>query len=298
MIKKANEVDQTLPLKALFYGQPGIGKTSWSMTAPSPLLIDCDKGIHRVSMKFRKDYVPVSNWDDVMTITREDLSEYKTIVIDTAGSLLEYLTQQIIKEQPKLGRDGSLTLQGYGVLKTRFNNFLSILQTLNKHVIFIAHDKETKDGENTIIRPDIIGASLSLIMRSMDIVGYIESVNNRRLVKCDPTDRYYGKNTCNLDAIEFDVATGQGNLSEIFQKYFVEQGENALKLDDYMTLIDVLNEKINGINDAYSAMEVSNEIKSMEVIWDSKLVAQNSLRKKLAELSLKYNKEEGCYESI
>ena len=32
MIKKANEIDQTQPLKALFYGQPGIGKTSWAMT--------------------------------------------------------------------------------------------------------------------------------------------------------------------------------------------------------------------------------------------------------------------------
>jgi len=298
MIKKANQVDQTLPLKALFYGQPGIGKTSWSMTAPSPLLIDCDKGIHRVSMKFRKDYVPVSNWDDVMTITREDLSEYKTIVIDTAGSLLDYLSQQIIKEQPKLGRDGSLTLQGYGVLKTRFNAFLSILTTLNKHVIFIAHDKEGKDGENTVIRPDVMGGSLALIIRSMDLVGYIESVNNKRVVNCNPTDRYYGKNTCNLEPIQFDVASGQGNLSEIFEQYFKEQGETALQLDDYMTLVDVINEKINGIQDAKSAMEVSNEIKGMEVIWDSKLIAQNSLRKRLAELSLKYNKEEGCYEQV
>jgi hypothetical protein len=298
MIKKANQVDQTLPLKALFYGQPGIGKTSWSMTAPSPLLVDCDKGIHRVSMKFRKDYVPVSNWDDIMTITREDLSEYKTIVIDTAGSLLDYLAQQIIKEQPKCGRDGSLTLQGYGVLKTKFNGFLSLLTTLNKHIIFIAHDKEGKDGENTVIRPDVMGGSLALIVRSMDLVGYIESINNRRVVNCSPTDRYYGKNTCNLQPIEFDVASGQGNLSEIFDQYFNEQGESALMLGDYMELMQFIKEGINSITDIDSATEMTDTLKGMLHIWDSKLFAQNSLRKRLAELSLKYNKEEGCYESI
>jgi hypothetical protein len=298
MIKKANEIDQTQPLKALFYGQPGIGKTSWAMTAPSPLLIDCDKGIHRVSMKFRKDYIPVNSWDDIMSITREDLSPYKTIIIDTAGSMLDFLTQQIIKEQPKLGSNGGLTLQGYGVLKNRFTAFLSMMATMNKHIIFIAHDKEGKDGDNTVIRPDIIGGSLAIIMRSMDLVGYIESVNNRRVVNCSPTDRYYGKNTCNLQAIQFDVATGEGNLTGIFEQYFQEQGESALMLEDYMTLVDVIKEKIGSIDSPEMALEVTNEVKAMEVIWDSKLIAQNHLRSKLAELKLKYNKEEGIYESL
>ena len=261
MIKKANEIDTTMPLKALFYGQPGIGKTTWAMTAPSPLLVDCDKGIHRVSMKFRKDYVPVSSWDDVMSLTREDLSPYKTIIIDTAGSLLDYLSSQIMREQPKCGSQGSLTLQGYGVLKTRFNAFLATLQTLNKHVIFIAHDKEGKDGENTVIRPDVIGGSLALLMRSMDLVGYIESVNNRRVVNCSPTDRYYGKNSCNLPLIEFDVDKGQGTLEEIFTTYFDAQGVTALEMGDYLELMQFIKDGIDSITDIDSATEMTETLK-------------------------------------
>jgi len=287
----------TMPLKALFYGQPGIGKTTWAMTAPSPLLVDCDKGIHRVSMKYRKDYVPVSSWDDVMSLTREDLSPYKTIIIDTAGSLLDYLSVQIMKEQPKCGSQGSLTLQGYGVLKTRFNAFLSTLQTLNKHVIFIAHDKEGKDGENTVIRPDVIGGSLALLMRSMDLVGYIESVNNRRVVNCSPTDRYYGKNSCNLPLIEFDVEKGTGTLDEIFQTYFDAQGVTALQMGDYMELMQFIKDGINSITDIESATEMTETLKSTMHIWDSKVQAQSMLRVKLNQVGLKYNMQEGRYEN-
>jgi hypothetical protein len=297
MIKKANEVDMTMPLKALFYGQPGIGKTTWAMTAPSPLLVDCDKGIHRVAMKYRKDYVPVTSWDDVMSLTREDLSPYKTIIIDTAGSLLDYLAQQIMREQPKCGSQGSLTLQGYGVLKTRFNGFLSTLQTLNKHVIFIAHDKEGKDGENTVIRPDVIGGSLALLMRSMDLVGYIESVNNRRVVNCSPTDRYYGKNSCNLPLIEFDVESGSGTLEEIFTTYFDAQGVTALQMADYMELMQFIKDGINSITDIDSATEMTDTLKGMVHIWDSKIQAQTMLRMKLNQVGLKYNMQEGRYEN-
>ena len=298
MIKKANQIDQTMPLKALFYGQPGIGKTSWSMTAPSPLLVDCDKGIHRVSMKFRKDYVPVNSWNDIISLTEEDLSEYKTIIIDTAGSLLDFLAQQIIKEQPKYGSQGGLTLQGYGILKNRFNSFLSTIQTLNKHIIFIAHDKEGKDGDNVVIRPDVMGGSLALIIRSMDLVGYIESVNNRRVVNCSPTDRYYGKNTCNLQPIEFDVDSGKGNLTEIFDKYFEEQGESALMLGDYMELMTFIKQGIDSVSDVDSAQEVTDTLKGIKHIWDSRLQAQSMLKDKLASLKIAYNKEEGRYESV
>ena len=55
LIKKPNELVVKTNLSALIYGQPGMGKTTLALSAPHPLLLDFDGGIHRVNAALRVD---------------------------------------------------------------------------------------------------------------------------------------------------------------------------------------------------------------------------------------------------
>ncbi len=182
----------------LLFGEPGVGKTSLAQTADKSLTCDFDKGLHR--SQFRKTGLRFETWDDVVIFQREGgFDPYETIVLDTIGTLLDYMGQSIIGANAKMGtRAGGLSLQGWGVLKTTFGQWLSALRQNGKQVIMIAHQKEEKDGDDRVLRPDIAGGSYSIVMNSADIVGYMSYRNNNRHIAWEPTDRYFAKNGAQL----------------------------------------------------------------------------------------------------
>src|SRR5690348_5642891 len=106
-ITKASEPITVDRLNICLYGQPGAGKTSLAFTADAPLLLDFDQGAHRAAN--RKDTVRVQSWGDVAGVGADDLADYKTVVVDTAGRALDALTADIIRRNPKAGRGGALT---------------------------------------------------------------------------------------------------------------------------------------------------------------------------------------------
>ena len=97
-IKKKSEI--TLPQKVVgcIVGTPGIGKTTLALSAPKPLLLDCDNGIHRVQAEYRTDCVQVESYEDILDVLQEDLSDYETIVIDTLGKLIEFMLDYFINK--------------------------------------------------------------------------------------------------------------------------------------------------------------------------------------------------------
>src|SRR5690606_9551046 len=82
-ITRATDPIRVERLNVCLYGQPGAGKTSLAFTASRPLLLDFDQGAHRAAG--RKDTVQVHHWGDVAGIAAGDLSEFDTIIVDTAG---------------------------------------------------------------------------------------------------------------------------------------------------------------------------------------------------------------------
>ena len=96
LIRKPNEIQIQGKIKMLIYGQPGMGKTTMALSAPDPLLIDCDNGVQRVNPAHISDTVQVSSYNDVLAVLNEDLSPYKSLVIDTAGKLLDFIAAYVI----------------------------------------------------------------------------------------------------------------------------------------------------------------------------------------------------------
>lgn len=190
----------TTTLVVTLFGQPGIGKTSLAYSAPKTLLFDFDGGAQRALG--RTDTVRVTSWADVADIAAADVAQYDTIALDTVGRALEFLSADLVKTNPKLARStGELAMQGYGALKMAFAQWLGRVRTFNKHIILIAHEKEEKDGDNTIVRIDAMGATRVEVIRLSDLVGFVSAVNGKHVLDFNPTDRHTGKNCAGFDAL-------------------------------------------------------------------------------------------------
>lgn len=306
LFKQPSELEVSTTIKALIYGQPGLGKSTLGLSTPSPVLLDFDGGVKRVNGAFQCPTLQVKNWDMVIEALQEDLSPFKTIVIDTAGKMLDFMSAYIIKNDPKMGqRDGSLSLKGYGVRKTMFINFLSQCSMMGKNLIFVAHEREEKDGENRIVRPEIGGSSAGDLIKELDLVGYMQAIGSERTISWSPTEKFYAKNTCNLPAMQkipiiIDASgsvTGQNIfLSSIFDSYQAYLKKQADISNDYEALIDVVKENVELIVDAETANGITENIGKLQHIWDSKLKAGLMIRDKCNSLGLKLNKLTKKYE--
>lgn len=199
-ITKATEPLSVTTIVTCIYGPPGIGKTSLSSSAEKPLLLDFDKGSHR--SQFRKDVVQIDTWNDIAQMNREDFAPYETIIIDTIGRALDLLSADIISRNEKMGRNGSLTLQGYGELKGRFTQWLKFLRSFGLDVILVAHSSEAQQGDVMMDRIDAQGSSKNEVYKSADLMGRLTFENKKRFLNFNPGETYYGKNPVQVPAQE------------------------------------------------------------------------------------------------
>lgn len=291
LIKKPNEIEMGHNLRVLIYGQPGIWKTRLALSSPKPLLIDCDGGIHRVDSIWWKDTVQVNNWSDVDAVLNEDLSNYQTLVIDTAGKMIDYMTAFIIKQDPRLsGSVGALTLQGYGVRKGMFNSFLSRVSMLNKHIVFVAHDREEKEGDYRFMRPEIGGSSGNDLIKDIDLVGYMEAKGKKHTISFDPCERFYGKNSLNLQSVveikRIESSEDNTYLSDLFSEYIANRKAVSLKRRDYEHQVEELKSIVDLVSDAKGANDFVTGVRNVHFLWDARLIILSYFQKKVTSLGL------------
>jgi hypothetical protein len=181
------------------YSPPGVGKTSLGFSADAPLLLDTDDGAWRSA--FRKDCVRATSWEDIAGITKEDVAPYKTLVLDTSGRALDLLAIHIIATNPKMGRGGALTLQGYGELKSKFVGYLNTIKSFGLDVVLIAHSDEKQQGDETIERIDMQGASKQEVYKLAGAMARLGFIDGKRVLNFSPTETRFGKDPANLGAV-------------------------------------------------------------------------------------------------
>lgn len=288
-IVKANEPMKVEQLVLCIYAAPGLGKTTLGFTAEAPLDLDCDKGAYRA--KNRKDTVPVSTWADIESISVNELAPYKTIILDTAGRALDRLSDDIIAKNPKHGRGGSLTLQGFGELKSRFSNYLKLLRRLGKDVVLIAHMDEQRSGDDVIERLDVQGGSKGEIYKSADAMGRIYMKGTERLLDFNPRENSFGKNPCDLAVMPVKLDNGKC-LAEVIAliKERLNQSVEAEKVAD-----QELTDWTIAINDCSTADELNGLLPELVKAPQAvRFLAQ----KRAKDIHLVFDKQARIYVSV
>lgn len=289
-IIKASDPITVEHVNTCIYAPPGVGKTTLGFTSDSPLCFDFDKGTHRA--KNRKDTVPVKCWNDVANISSDDLDGYHTIMVDTAGRCLDFISADIIKENPKLGRGGALTLQGFGVLKTRFTAWLKMLNTFGKDVVLIAHMDEQRNGDEVIERLDVQGGSKGEIYKSVDAMGRIFIRNNQRILDFSPRENSFGKNPCNFDVMTIpDVAQNNHFLADVIRDMKERMNQLSEEQKEAQRIAEEWAEAING----YSTPEEFNQ--HIAGIKQAPKVVQSLFAASAKKLGFVFNQTSHAYEA-
>lgn len=306
LIKKPSQLSSTATIKVLIYGQPGLGKSTLALSSPNPVLLDFDGGARRINGAHQVDTLQVENWQQVIDLlASNELAPYATIVVDTVGKMLDFLGDYIMKREPKYQqRDGSLSLKGFGARKVAFIEFIKKISIMGKHLVFVAHEREDKDGDKRFIRPEIGGSSLGDLIKELDLVGYMRANGYTREICWSGTDAFYGKNACNLPQtmVVPSLIDAKGNLTcnnifltgifDSYNNYLNNQSNLRAKYD---TLMERANAAIAKLDGADAANTLWESFQKVAPIWDSKVAMKMALDAKASELGLTFNPMENKY---
>ena len=298
LIRKPAELEIPQKIKALVYGQAGMGKTTLSLSAPKPLLLDFDNGIHRVNYGHQTDTVQIHNWKEALDVLAEDLSAYETIVVDTIGKMLDYIITFVCPV-------GNPRIQDWGKINQEFSSFTRTAAALNKNIIYVAHRDVRKEGDDNVFVPALREKSYTAIVTELDLLGYVEAKGTTRTITFNPTSRNDGKNTCNLPGLMNipTVVDAQGKAlantffqTQIIAPYVANLGQRLEAAKAYESVMIELKEAIELITDELSANEFISKIDKYDHVGNSKAIAGGVLNLKAMELGLKFNKDTKKYE--
>lgn len=184
-------------------GAPGTGKSTLALSAPDALIIDTDRGIARVNPAHRKASIQVNTYAELLADLEEikRTQQYKTLIIDTAGELIELLKEWAIQTEPSARKkNGGVSLQGYGVVKSEFIRLSAELRKLY-NVIFVFHTAREKNGDDVSYELVCEGAARTMVWQPTDLGAYLQIINGERFLGFTPTEQYNAKSAYGIKGL-------------------------------------------------------------------------------------------------
>ena len=277
-------------------GESGSGKnTSMRNLDPTTTYyIDCDKkglswrGWKKQYNAEAKNYFATDQQNLVLAVMQginKERPNIKTIVIDTLGELVNFMLKYFAdKDKSLITRGGTLNIKVWGLVKTEFESLKLKLHLLNKHLIFVSHVKEDKDGENKVYRMDVAGSTSETVTKILDFLGFCEVLGKTRSISFTPSARFYAKNSIELnDYLEIpQLKTGDKNdflTKEVIEPTIAKrkQESEALKINE-----EKLQQGRYLIEQATEPNAVLTAFKEMDLSIYNKKVLFNELSEKFS----------------
>ena len=315
MIQHGYELDfskQTFGV--ILYGAPGIGKTTLAMSdgnnGADTLLIDLEHGIGRTNPIHRMNasVLSASTYEEVQAdLNTPEAAAAKTIVIDTAGSLVDYLKDWAMRTKSDARtKTGAFNgLKGFGYVKTELESFVNkIKSVMNKNVVFIFHcdEKADKDG-NPVQRLRCEGSFRNTVWTGIDFGAYIQMIGNKRFACFTPEDEFFAKGCHGIEGhIEIPKLTPE-TKNDFLQKLFDSARANmkaendgvAEQINAYTAAIEAAKEMVEGVTDADTANACMKALLNLNHALTSKKEVSKILNDKCKSLGLTFSKAEGAY---
>jgi len=221
-----------VPVRAMFTGEGGVGKTSLVCGAPNAIILDVEGGAHQQDVA---RFPEVYSWDDVVEAVRvlqTQEHDYKTLIVDTIDAA-ELLCQTSVCQHSGWA---SMETPGYGraykAVHEEWERFLAELDKLMSergvNVLLVAHTQvgvySNPDGSDysrhALKMHKKIAAS---VFEWCDVVGYIsrepiistsdgkkKAVGTRHLIRFAPGATYEAKSRYAMpDEIEMPADPAQ-----------------------------------------------------------------------------------------
>lgn len=298
----------------ILYGAPGVGKTTLAMSdgnnGADTLLIDLEHGIGRTNPLHRMNckILSAANYQEVKKdLETPEAKAAKTIVIDTAGALVEYLKQWAMDTQPGAkDRNGNWNgLKGFGFVKTEMDSFVNqIKSVMNKNIVFIFHadEKVDRDG-NPIQRLRCEGSFRNTVWTGIDFGALIQRQGGKRYANFIPDDDNPAKGCHGIEGkFEIpDLSAGGKNdfLAWLFDtaRKNMQEENNAVSemIETYNKIIQGVKEMVEGVTDADTANACLKAIGAMDHVLTSKKECGKILNDKCKTLGLTYQKASASY---
>lgn len=179
ILGRTTHPQQKRPLKALFFGPPGSGKTELGSTAPAPLILDFEDGTMTIRDKAVDVFQP-RKWSDVVDAYQTLATgghTWESFVVDTVSMMQEISSW----DTPLLGdfQAGKDPRNSYGRISATMKDMLWKFALLPMNVIFLAQmriedgpDDKTKPEEGTFpLIPEVSPAILKVLTAAPDVIG-------------------------------------------------------------------------------------------------------------------------------
>lgn len=205
-VMKPSEYVDVGGINMFLTGQPGTGKTAFIGSAAdlypnAVLILDANGGMRTLADRNDIDVVDCKKWKqfvDTFDALYEGNHPYKVVAIDLASEMLRLGVKQTQVEGMQTNK-GQPTLEGYGVANSRFidafRNYKLLATEKGIHVIFTSHSTETKDDNSgtIIVRPNLTPGTLTDVIGSVDVAGFMEVKRDKRLIHLVGNDRFWAK---------------------------------------------------------------------------------------------------------
>ena len=281
-IKKPSDMTfENKNLIMILSGLPGTGKTTLALSAPDVLLLDFDEGLSRVSPAHRKDASICVTFDEVKADVAAAKGQYKTVVVDTGGALIDMLKQYVIDHPDDYSggakKSGGISQQGFGYVKQLFLDFSADLRK-NFNVVYIFHEAKSKNGESIFYDLVCEGSAKTLVYQPADLAAHLFIMNNRRMLGFTPTEEYTAKSAYGIRGVipipELKDSDPNDFLTKLFEKVRenlkAETATLAPQQKAYDDLMASVPSMMEAITDADSANQFMGVIDTLPHAMTSK----------------------------
>lgn len=212
----------------IIFGSPKSGKSTLAASASNPILIDLDKGAHRIAGKDRTglDIVECDKWDDFVAVAASpELKQYKTIIVDTFGAAVDMIIRDKFSNVMNPAK--------WGAVKSEIMSVCNQLKMTGRSVLFLAHENEEKNDDKIIKRPQCQGKAKDELMKILDFIGHTTKAGTDYVLEFGGDDSIYVGNTFGFANryVLPDVRTEPNTFfKDVIEKQiadFLEQDEKA-----------------------------------------------------------------------
>lgn len=183
------------PLRAVIYGDPGVGKTTLALTMPRPFVIDTDGGLEGDAVTGKEDISVQSpatyrDLEAIYSYLLDHESDYDTIVFDSLDGLVRLLLNEVV-DQGKSKSKGSFLLEvvpeqaEYLANQKQVERIINDFRRLGKNIVLTSAVR-VKEGEKRCI--DVAPGLKTIVHRWSSLLGELSVVRMDPVTKTKSPD--------------------------------------------------------------------------------------------------------------